>query len=46
MSRWRFLTKQSARRSEIMECGGKRSATPLWVSDKLQFVVVLTFHST
>ncbi len=22
-----------------MECGGKRSATPLWMSDKLQFVV-------
>jgi hypothetical protein len=29
-----------------LECGGKRSATPLWMSDKLQFVVDFVFIST
>ena len=30
----------------ILECGGKRSATPLWMSDKLQFVAELGSKST
>jgi hypothetical protein len=30
---------------KYLECGGKRSATPLWMSDKLQFVDDLSCSS-